>query len=288
MKSNIIALSVCWLVSAFAFGCGDSAEWAEQGEGADLVELELAEIEQPIAANSSKAGISTASSHQTCRSDGPAGQDCLVPAQKTIVYCYSNAGGTWSDSEISNLEGFGVGAIAGDFPGFNFSRLYTNSQQSSCANDGTVNKVRKGTCPGGSTGSNVENFVCYSPTVTGSALTESLPGTWRKMLGGTITVDLSDINLFDVPGTTDEAPGRNCLRAFGLSHSLAAAAGFGSDSSITDQLSQLHTTRRVNPVWVSGLGCQHQSASSQEQCFALAYSTGGGNTMSFNTAVCNP
>jgi hypothetical protein len=244
-------------------------------------QLELADVEAALSVNSSKYGISTAVSHLTCRSDGPTGQDCLVPRSKTIQYCYSNGGGSWTASEISAIENYGVGTLAGDFPGFTFGRGHIGDQTACRTGSGLFNKITKGGCSGGSTGSNVENFVCYQPAIQLSLpdLTESLPGRWRYQEGGFITADL---------GAITES---NCVLGHGVSKALANAAGFGSDSSVADSLGQLHTTRAIAPKSWCQFGtctCGHAQSSAQEQCFAASVASVSNGVMTFNATTCAP
>lgn len=259
-------------LAAFALACGGAEDQDAQGVDQDGDEIDLGTIEEPLSVHSSKYGISTASSHLTCRSDGPAGQACLVPVSKTIQYCYSDAGGAWTGSEVTSLDSVG-GLIAGDFPSFGFAKVLIS--QTSCKNAGLINKIQKGTCSGGSTSGTIEAFVCYVPS-QGTLLTESLPGTWRQMTGGTITVDLADLTA--VGDDTFKS-----LRNFGITHSLAAAAGFGNDSTVSDIT--IHTSRSSIPRVVGAVG----GSTSQEQCFALSVNTGGGGGggfMSFDAAIC--
>lgn len=270
MNLNHIALCLLCL-----FGCGGVPEDLSD-DGA-----ELGTVEEPLSVNSSKYGVSTANSRITCRSDGPSGQACLVPTSKTIQYCYSNGGGTWTAGEITTAQNFGAGNIAA-LQTFAFSRQFAGqqSEQNNCANAGLVTKLVKGTCSGGSTGGNIENFVCWSPANV-SALSESLPGSWSKQQGGTITVDLADIS-------ARGGANSGCLEGHGIKHMLAAAAGFGNDTSIVDSLGALITTRTVDPIVSLGV-CAHANFTSQEQCFANSVNPGGGGGggfMAFNGTTC--
>lgn len=275
MKKLINAI----LALALVLGCGAADE--DNFDGGANDEVALGTVKEPLSVNSSKYGVSTANSRITCRSDGPIGQGCLVPTSKTIQYCYSNGGGTWTAAEITTAQNFGAGNIQ-TLQTFAFSRQFAGqqSEQNNCANAGLVTKLVKGTCSGGSTGGNIENFVCWSPANV-SALTESLPGSWSKQQGGTITVDLADIAARG--GTL-----AGCLEGHGIKHMLAAVAGFGNDTSIVDSFGALITTRTVDPMSQFG-NCAHAGFSSQEQCFAQSVNPGGGGGggfMAFNGTTC--
>jgi hypothetical protein len=273
MKTIIIAIAL------LAFGCGGYEDQANGGTDQYVDDGSIGTAELPLSVNSSKYGVSTASSRITCRSDGPSGQSCLVPTSKTIQYCYSNAGGTWSAAEITQAQNFGAGNLQ-SLNSFTFSRQFAGqqSEQNNCANAGLMTKLIKGTCSGGSTSANIEAFVCWTPANTAS-LTESLPGSWSKQQGGTIVVDLADINAH-----ADSA----CVEGHGIKHMLAAVAGIGNDTTVPDAFGTLITTRAVSPTTFSGT-CVHSQFTSQEQCFAASVNTGGGGGggfMAFNGTTC--
>lgn len=291
MIKNIFASAYAAVVVAsaliFGSGCGGAPEDFEGGTN----DGEIGTAEEPLSVNSSKYGISTASSHITCRSDGSTGQDCLVPTSKTIQYCLSNAGGTWSDAELNNVRPV-ITNPNFVLQSFTFQEVNVG-QQTNCKNNGAALKIQKGTCSGGSTAGNVEAFVCYAPAIVAGAagqLTESLPGQWRKMLGGTVTVDTADI----AARTAAHADG-NCVQGHGLRHSLAASAGIGQDTTQADTFGTLVTSRQIEPTFFDGgplvgKSCVHTSFTSQEQCFANSVNPGGGGGggfMAFNSTVCN-
>jgi len=294
MKTNRIAL---FLTACLAFACGsaedlDAPDLVTAGDEIDLgtapsrqvpnsYDSEFGMLEQKLSVNSSKYCITTGASHPTCRSDGSAGQVCLCPTSKTIEYCYSNAGGAWSNQEITDTE-FAQGNIAGDFTGFTFVRTAVGNQ-TNCANSAIVNQIRKGTCSGSVTSDNIDSFVCYTPREIPGApgnLTETLPGSWRKMQGGVIVVDFNKLGSRTSP-TVGDQPFQS-VRQSGITHALAQAAGFGEDTTVVN--ATLHTSRKGANAEVL-----KTTATSQEKCFAASVNPGGGGGggfLSFNATTC--
>lgn len=254
-----------------------SAGYEDQDDnGIDLEgdEVELGTAEQALANVGPNYGVTVPGSHLACNKTST-GQQCTVPAFTAIKYCYGN-GITATQANSFDLE---LNSVKTSQTKFVFTRVFAGNS-ANCEAASVVNanlKIRAGVCPGASTGTSVENFVCLGLDNAG-LLTESVPGTWQKHTLGAISVDFADLEAHGGPG---------CVVGHGLRHAAANFIGLGSNNPVyaADTTGSFATQRSINPETQFGL-CGHAQLHSQEICEANLYTNTSPTTWAFSTVNC--
>ena len=267
-----------WILFALLFACGAEAEGYDDAE--------FGEVEQGMVAQATPTlsyGIRNSSDRSNCDRT-TAGQSCLVPTSKHIKWCVSDGTGQQSmdgttAARIARVSTETQRAINNAMTkfGWAFTHFADDSQGAidACYNAliaGTVNVqvslATSGLCSG-SGGANIEQYICYNPTV-GSTVTESLPGTYKTMSGGIVLVDFDDI----IAKVTTTASTDKVLY-HGMGHSFEGLIGLGSQTAASNLLSR----RAVLPV-SNTLG-----SSSSENCRALNFNVSSPSTFSLHPTL---
>jgi hypothetical protein len=260
MKKYLFAI-----LALFTFACGSVDEGAPQGDAGD----EIGTAEEGISAPSSPSlgfGAANSLSHAACLgANASATQQCLVPVKRSYTYCLE--GNTpFTAAEVANIKG-AVFEVENQ-SNFAFSYVLASQGVPNCVADVVFNRLScSGTC--NSTGT-IDNCVCSNPTV-GVLLTESLPGTYSKMLGSTIHLDRADVDANFGIGTTQSGQ----VEVHGFAHQLALLQGAGA-----------RTTASQFNSFISGTGVvpftAHTTFSSGEFCKMQAFSTGSPSTFNYS------
>lgn len=263
------------LVSLFALSCACSGDGYE--EDADFGEVEQGMVAQ--ATPTLTYGINTSSTRGNCNRTST-GQSCLVPEAKVMRWCVSNGTAPVDLAAVAKIARVAAAAslsISNAMTkfGWSFTHLADDSPGSpeACANHSNrtvmISLGSTGLC-GSATGSNIESYVCYNPTV-GPLVTESLPGSYRTMTGGVVIVDYDDV----VAKAAGSATDTDKLLYHGMGHSLIGLIGIGSQTASSSLLS-----RRAVLPFSNSLG-----TSSSENCRALGFNVSSPSTLTLHPTL---
>jgi hypothetical protein len=275
MKTNIITLAVCYVISLFAFGCGDPVDSSE-----DEAELDLGQIEQAITGASAPSGkrsygVSEGGTRSSCTLD-TSGQSCLVPAaNKSVTYKVTGLGGAQGCTFSNGQKTLVVAAMqaAASATGWTFT------EAAGVPNPGLEIRCNPG-LGNGPTSTALTAYRTWDPlSAQVVTLTDTAAGTWKAFGQSVCKVDMPDILARTYPASAC-TPGQ-CqaeLLMHAVQNCALMAAGVGTRANVS--LSFSSADRTIHDVSAINL------IDAQSQCLAKSRVQGVATQFSF-AGECN-